>query len=732
MSSPATTAAALCTESRKSHVAPEADYLSADATSSASPEQRSIVNHTAEPYSSASPPETPRLEDLQLRDRSLTPGKSRKRQLPQESAAAASAPIRPRPQPNVFTPNYDDGTHRVFAGARKHTAYDFDSPVASMSVLEKRSQPTNEIPVNKLTLQPETRQITEEQLINEVRTIYAGLVLVERKCVEIDRQQANNPSTLTNEQWQALTALHRTLLHEHHDFFLASQHPSASPALQRLASRYAMPARMWRHAIHSFLELLRHRLPEVLDHMLAFIYTAYSMMALLLESVPSFEDTWIECLGDLARYKMAVEESDLRDREVWAGVARYWYNKAADKSPMVGRIQHHLAVLARPNILLQLFFYSKSLICVHPFPNTKDSILLLFSPCLEQKEPLHHPPLMLSFVRAHGVLFNKQSILSFLEYGYEFISFLETQIGRVGSKWREQGIYFASANFVSLFEYDLGSFIGKAFVETTNSPVNISEIKDSYYTQHSTPASKLSLHPVSHSGHFQTSVEVISYASCFAFHTLALVLKHIGDKNVLPHVHVSLAFLWSLALVPEGMSYAQSEIPWQALVTFLNTLNTQGLNESRLKSQSFPMPESGMKCHLPEDFSMRGLIWSQLYYPSGFFNFSTLEDDEERSLEPPSITAPRTERCLWIGHRLASLDIWISFNEQQKKFIVKDFALELENYAQGPALFDEAGRFFSERERVETKCEKKDNDMHMMDIGPVQMADHDPRSVDGT
>jgi hypothetical protein len=82
--------------------------------------------------------------------------------------------------------------------------------------------------------------------------------------------------------------------------------------------------------------------------MLAFVYLAYSMMALLMESVPSFE-TWIECVGDLARYRMATEEADLRDREVWSGVARMWYNKAADKSPNVGRIQHHLAVLARPN-----------------------------------------------------------------------------------------------------------------------------------------------------------------------------------------------------------------------------------------------------------------------------------------------------------------------------------------------------------------------------------------------
>jgi len=97
---------------------------------------------------------------------------------------------------------------------------------------------------------PETKPITQAQLVAEVKGIYAGLVMVESKCIEIDNEQSQVPDgspKLTHEQWQALIALHRTLLHEHHDFFLASQHPSASDALRRLASKYAMPARMWRH-----------------------------------------------------------------------------------------------------------------------------------------------------------------------------------------------------------------------------------------------------------------------------------------------------------------------------------------------------------------------------------------------------------------------------------------------------------------------------------------------------
>jgi hypothetical protein len=84
--------------------------------------------------------------------------------------------------------------------------------------------------------------------------------MVESKCIEVDNNQSspNDPDKrLNNQQWQAMIALHRTLLQEHHDFILASQHArAASPALGRLAAEYAMPARMWRHGIDSFPEPL--------------------------------------------------------------------------------------------------------------------------------------------------------------------------------------------------------------------------------------------------------------------------------------------------------------------------------------------------------------------------------------------------------------------------------------------------------------------------------------------
>lgn len=162
-------------------------------------------------------------------------------------------------------------------------------------------------PALALIRQPVTRPITHNQLVKEVKAIYAGLFMVESKCVEIDKDQLNlqtdPPAELEDDQWQALTKLHRALVDEHCDFFLATQHPSAAESLKRLASKYHMPARLWRHAIQSYLELLRRRLPKSIEHIKRVLYHSFATMGFLLESVPVFSQSWLECLGDIARLR---------------------------------------------------------------------------------------------------------------------------------------------------------------------------------------------------------------------------------------------------------------------------------------------------------------------------------------------------------------------------------------------------------------------------------------------
>ena len=109
---------------------------------------------------------------------------------------------------------------------------------------------------------------------------------------------------------------------------------------------------------------------------------------------------------------MAIEEVDMGDREVWAGVAHMWYGRAAGRYPNVGRIQLHLAVLARPKIVQQLFYYSEALVSVHPFPIARESVMLLFNPFLANGEiaSKRYPLVEAAFVKTAANHFTHGSI----------------------------------------------------------------------------------------------------------------------------------------------------------------------------------------------------------------------------------------------------------------------------------------------------------------------------------
>lgn len=86
---------------------------------------------------------------------------------------------------------------------------------ASPPVDEWPAEMPNTIP--EMLLQPETRPISHDQLVIEVKGIYAGLVMVEAKCIDIDEKQTaaaqekdlSKKIQLKNDQWQSLIALHK-------------------------------------------------------------------------------------------------------------------------------------------------------------------------------------------------------------------------------------------------------------------------------------------------------------------------------------------------------------------------------------------------------------------------------------------------------------------------------------------------------------------------------------------
>ncbi|CAN8100461.1 unnamed protein product [Discula destructiva] len=559
------------------------------------------------------------------------------------------------------------GTANAAQPTPKHTTRARRQQGGSRPVASQQAAEDEDPSVHVMIKQPDTRPISQEQLVAEVKGIYAGLVMVESKCIEVDSAQSAQPdgaNKLKIEQWQALIALHRTLLQEHHDFFLASQHPSASPALRKLAQKYAMPARMWRHGIHSFLELLRHRLPASLEHMLTFIYLAYSMMALLYETVPAFEDTWIECLGDLGRYRMAIEDEDLRDRETWTGVSRHWYSKASDKAPSTGRLYHHLAILARPNAVQQLFYYTKSLCVAVPFKSARDSILTLFDPIMNGTQ-IRLQAVDAAFVKTHGFLFiasntdEKEKPLPkplgelMLEYGTTkafFLTSLDSHIARSTKSWMEPGALIAIANTNALLEY------GKT-ESNTQGPANV-------IMSAITPQAEDVQMESAPEATGPVPSKIFGVISEFSKDCDALIFRRYGDNNVLPYLNVRLSFLNFIAGRDSAMRHVERSVPWTLLANMLTALTIGYKHFDRIESKEFPKPSERPLC---EDWSLRGLLWTESLFPPDWFNNDRVDEDE-KTFELPSMTEYRRERVLWHGWNLAAQKKWIVYDDQTKQF----------------------------------------------------------------
>jgi hypothetical protein len=409
--------------------------------------------------------------------------------------------------------------------------------------------------------------------------------------------------------------------------------------------------------------------------MISFIYTAYQMMSLLYETVPAFKNTWIECLGDLGRYRMAIEDEDIRDRENWANVSRFWYTKAADRSPDVGRLYHHLAILARPNALQQLSLYARSLISVQIFNSARESILTLFNPFTVRSDtsPSHVSQLDTCFVKAHALLFHKEQPKEFQQYHDGFLEHLDQHIGRVTAKWREQGAWVIIALLGALFDYGNDSPLRRVF-ELGFHILEQRAHTTSYTDQSPAPNPQ---QPQSTDG--DSAMEDLSAAQRvdertqiafdnaleFTIAITRLVLKHQGDKNVLPFVHILLSFLLSLANIRSLDTQIQSAyvvtailgaIPGKELCYFLNTLSRSDPCEPRFEIDGFIRPEKGDLIPLPEDHLIRGQVWSQEYFPPNFFKNSG-SDDEEKNIEHASTVRMRTERVLNLSYRLSQVRV---------------------------------------------------------------------------
>ncbi|KAJ5495164.1 hypothetical protein N7539_000280 [Penicillium diatomitis] len=525
--------------------------------------------------------------------------------------------------------------------------------------------------------QPETNTITGNQLVAEVRTIYTGLVMVEKKCCQVDKQQSEVDSELTATQWQAIISLHRTLLNEHHDFFLASQHPSASASLKDLPEKHNMPVRMWKHGIMGLLEVFRLRLPDSNEFMLDFFYMAFSMLTLFLESVPRFRQFWIECLGKLAEYQITVKTSDISGQRHWANVGRDWYIRGATNCPANGRHHRGLATLLHPKLspsagsqsslglLHQFYHYTKALSALDSCQSVREDLSLLLKH-FKYATTAHRPDLTTALLTVHYTLYRKGPKHDFNNRMNDFFEVLKPFLG-IKAWPHEMGSHLMSCNFASVLGYgDTKSLFAREFERlgkycsvscvTTHAVVLWEELDnristDDTHTEETTAA-----------GMADRCSPTLLNAAKFSFQTLSFLLRR--DRynfSAWSEVHVSLVFIWALALCPFGMRWVEKMIPWRELVRFLNHLADDPPDHCEIDPSETPWIAGKPYEYLPEDFIIGGQTWAGLYYPTGFFEAASLIDEEDL-LPTWRQKCLRWHRCLWLGHRIAQVSYTVSFS----------------------------------------------------------------------
>ncbi|KAG1891533.1 hypothetical protein F4604DRAFT_1706903 [Suillus subluteus] len=152
---------------------------------------------------------------------------------------------------------------------------------------------------NISTLETKISNEDPDDLVDEGRVVLQG------------RGREVSDEDLQQQKWTKLISDHKRLAEMMHNLMEISLAPSVPASLRVIPTKYNIIIRLWTHAFHKLLEALRRASfssPLALEHLQDFIYYAYTFYTGLLEepNLRSFRSGWLEALGDLARYRMAV------------------------------------------------------------------------------------------------------------------------------------------------------------------------------------------------------------------------------------------------------------------------------------------------------------------------------------------------------------------------------------------------------------------------------------------
>ena len=328
---------------------------------------------------------------------------------------------------------------------------------------------------------------------------------------------------------------------------------------------------------------------------------------------------------------MAIEDEGAKDEQIWSGVARFWYSKAANKTPTIGRLHHHLAILARPSTLKQLSLYTRSLISITPFESARGGIMALFNPILSGLGTTHHKSssielhkLVDKFIESNGPRFRRNGV--FLAVSALF----------------ESGVPTLRGNHKSILHH---TFDRPRVTEKVVGTSDISSNRNDWHPGDFSPSRELNARPVwpeTLTQDINQSNIIISKASDLIASMFELVPTESNDHRYIPPVvYAMLGFICCISSILDARKLNHNAIPWTAMCYYLNHLpkHESFLAQNCMVSSN----ENTSNRPLPEDFILRGQLYTQTYFPENWFR-DAMVDDKERMLEQSSHDTYRTVR----------------------------------------------------------------------------------------
>ncbi|KAH6918955.1 hypothetical protein BKA70DRAFT_1458601 [Coprinopsis sp. MPI-PUGE-AT-0042] len=319
------------------------------------------------------------------------------------------------------------------------------------------------------------------------------------------------------EKWKKLICDHKELAETIHNLLEISLSPSVPASLRTIPVKYNIIVRLWTYAFHKVLESLRRasfQSPVALEHLQDFIYYAYTFYTGLLEepTLNVFKSSWLEALGDLARYRMAVaamvnsgmggqgglttqavteasaasssssaaddDNESVSDspaariddspspsvgivaarsmelepeKERWRNIAREWYGAGLAEQPGTGKLHHHLGLLSREveaEELRGIYHFTKSMTTLHPFSTSRENVLPVWSSAAQARRSLPDARASELFVLLHGMLFTNIQLDDFQPSLARFIERLNIE-GAEEKEW----IMMGTVNIAAILEY---------------------------------------------------------------------------------------------------------------------------------------------------------------------------------------------------------------------------------------------------------------------------------------